>query len=217
MDANAYPLSKLLNAEIRYVVPRFQRQYVWKPDKNLEPLWSEIVEMTVEDLQGQPRKSDSFLGAIITRPVRQQGLETPQKELIDGQQRMTTMQVMLHAIGHAAEAHGAQEVVRSTRQMTHNALGMGEPAQFKVWPTDADREAFVAVMGTAERSAFNQAFAPSKVVGRGRRSAPEDDRPLVARAYEFVATGVDELLSRRSRRSPPFRPPFGCRGWCSSY
>ncbi len=74
-----------------YVVPDFQREYVWGPEE---------VEKLLEDIQGEFEQStrdyrpDYFVGSIVTNHDRRNDVY----HLIDGQQRVTTLFVVLCAI-----------------------------------------------------------------------------------------------------------------------
>jgi uncharacterized protein with ParB-like and HNH nuclease domain len=73
-----------------YVVPSYQREYVWVQEQ-VEQLLSDIL-----DEMGTASASDApeyFIGSIVVCPGAEGTLE-----LIDGQQRMTTIYVALCAI-----------------------------------------------------------------------------------------------------------------------
>ena len=82
-----------------YVVPDYQREYVWG---------SEQVEQFLEDINGERADSASattspeyFIGSIVVCPGRDGVLE-----LIDGQQRMTTLFLLLCAVRDRIRALG---------------------------------------------------------------------------------------------------------------
>lgn len=71
------------------------------------------------------------------------------REVIDGQQRLTTIQLLIGAAVTALARLGAADEAEILRDLTHNRalLTKGDPdAAFKVWPTKHDRAAFRAVM-----------------------------------------------------------------------
>ena len=89
-SANSYPISQIFDIESRsvYAVPRYQREYSWGRNQ-CEKFFDDIVENNPE----------YFLGSIICihqptdDPHRLQELE-----LIDGQQRLTTISLLFAAI-----------------------------------------------------------------------------------------------------------------------
>ena len=72
---------------LSYVVPPYQREYVWK-EKNVSQLLNDIYEEYIDD-----RNSEYFIGSIVVNK-REDGLY----EVIDGQQRLTTLFVSLCAM-----------------------------------------------------------------------------------------------------------------------
>jgi len=74
--------------ECFYVVPDYQREYVWK-DKEVQQLLDDIVEQLDA---GSNR--EYFIGTILVAPTANKG----HYEVIDGQQRLTTFFLMLCAL-----------------------------------------------------------------------------------------------------------------------
>ena len=94
-------VSDLFEKPRRYLIPLFQRGYVWTKDGQWAPLWDDLLSL-VKAVRAQrlsngrhPRKH--FLGAIV---LQQQNLGIryiPVSDVIDGQQRITTLQLLLLA------------------------------------------------------------------------------------------------------------------------
>src|SRR5690242_2662668 len=103
METHKTALFDLFRRERQYRVPLFQRPYVWSQEKQWEPLWQDVIDRTQAVLDSQatrpPRQipSNHFLGAIVTRQAEVFGRQIDTAEVIDGQQRLTTTQVMLKA------------------------------------------------------------------------------------------------------------------------
>lgn len=75
-----------MNGAIRVEIPFFQRGYVWNKDN-----WRDLIEDLLDD------KSSHFLGSIILKYKKTASGEIPRWSLIDGQQRLTTLSVLLRA------------------------------------------------------------------------------------------------------------------------
>src|SRR5262245_4533813 len=88
----------------RLVVPLFQRPYVWNQENQWEPLWSDVLRVT-ERLLNRPGETPRphFLGAVVLQQTPQQTGLMQERTIIDGQQRLTTLQLLLDAL--AAELH----------------------------------------------------------------------------------------------------------------
>ncbi|MEJ5286648.1 MAG: hypothetical protein CH6_0427 [Candidatus Kapaibacterium sp.] len=87
MKADAKGL-KFLSMEGKVKIPFFQRTYVWN-EENWEDLLNELLR---ED------KKNNFLGAIILKQLPKISGEPSQLEVIDGQQRLTTLSILLKAL-----------------------------------------------------------------------------------------------------------------------
>jgi len=94
MQANPRSIEALFNSQLRYVVPMFQRLYVWKETPQWTTLWEDVVEKA--DLQIAGTKSNAhYLGALIIEGVRPSSPREVKRFLvIDGQQRLATLQLV---------------------------------------------------------------------------------------------------------------------------
>ncbi|MCY4303812.1 MAG: DUF262 domain-containing HNH endonuclease family protein [Aestuariivita sp.] len=85
----------------QYVVPTYQRNYVWTKEDQWEPLWEDVLEVTHSELKRETSKAPHFLGTIITKPSPTHEGFLERWLVVDGQQRLTTLQVMIAAIRSA--------------------------------------------------------------------------------------------------------------------
>ena len=82
-------ISKLFSHPVQYKVPHYQRWYVWNKT-NWRTLWEDILA------QCQDSYKEHFTGSIVTREISKGEPEI--FEVIDGQQRLTTFQIILCVI-----------------------------------------------------------------------------------------------------------------------
>ncbi|MFH1503655.1 MAG: DUF262 domain-containing HNH endonuclease family protein [Candidatus Diapherotrites archaeon] len=90
-SAKDIPLHELFSPElnIKYIIPKYQREYSWKKEN-----WEDILN----DILGEDEKGEApFLGSIICVNQSINALE-PVLEIIDGQQRLTTISLLYCAI-----------------------------------------------------------------------------------------------------------------------
>lgn len=170
MQPNYLPLVQLFGAPARYTVPLFQRPYVWEKDEQWEPLWSDIAELAdrVLTAPNDEKVAGHFLGTVVLEQAMSRTGSIARREIIDGQQRLTTLQILLKAAEHAlaevgpkAAAGGNEEArkaagvaARQLAILTINAAYADEEEKFKVWPTNDDRAAFVEVMNATSPDAL---------------------------------------------------------------
>ncbi|WP_249412365.1 DUF262 domain-containing protein [Micromonospora endophytica] len=127
---------------------------MWNRERNWEPLWSD-VRMAAEEVEaelsgavptliGQPRAH--FLGAIVLERLPPAPGRILAMNVIDGQQRLTTLQVLLAACWAAAKTHAADNAEALLKLFLHNTEQLVHPnhpyERYKVWPSLPDRDAF---------------------------------------------------------------------------
>jgi uncharacterized protein with ParB-like and HNH nuclease domain len=136
----------LFDKQRQYGVPLYQRQYVWTKDAQWTPLWEDIAEKARRVLREEAR-APHFLGAIVTSQRQVFGNEMSSWEIIDGQQRLTTLQILITAFKDVVRASGETQYDVEFRRLTRNEGVMKNPVErFKVWPTNVDRKPFEIVM-----------------------------------------------------------------------
>ena len=132
---------------VRYRVPIYQRHYVWN-ENNWNHLWTDIREK----INGR-RRQQHFTGVIVIRVTDE---EPEMKVIVDGQQRLTTFQIILCAIRDVCTDAGYDKIAGSANRLIRNAsIGDLEPIeQFKLLPTiGSDLQAFRPIAaGNAENS-----------------------------------------------------------------
>ena len=97
MQAHENRLRPLLDSTQQYIVPLFQRFYVW--ERNYwDTLWDDLVNLIEDD---DPQRNH-FLGSVVVIPATDSAPGLPRFILIDGQQRIATLLVMLAALRDGA-------------------------------------------------------------------------------------------------------------------
>src|SRR5713226_2389258 len=97
MKANAAPLLAIFEPKRRLEVPLFQRQYVWSRDKHWDPLWEDLKRKFTDSLEGRKDGPVHFLGAMVLDQQLTPTTHVDRRQVIDGQQRLTTLQIILAA------------------------------------------------------------------------------------------------------------------------
>lgn len=130
----------------RLLVPLLQRPYVWTRENQWTMLWQDVRRHAEVRHSGR-RTSPHFLGAVVLQNQSSVG-NLPYWTIIDGQQRLTTMQLLLDAAHQALTLVGATTLARQVEDLIRNPEHFCSHAEdrFKVWPTNRDRAAFNDVM-----------------------------------------------------------------------
>lgn len=146
MEANTRKLERIFDQTITYQVPLFQRPYVWTREKNWEPLWEDIQTLLDKQLNGG-KTHPHFLGAVVLEQVANPTGSIESRQVIDGQQRFTTLQLFLMAArDHAIEHEQSKYAERFSDLVTNRRSKIDHDDEvFKVWPTNSNREAFKVV------------------------------------------------------------------------
>ena len=163
MQVNLRSLKELFEPNRVYRVPHFQRHYVWTKDEQWEPLWEDVREAAEKCLRDdvghvgpvdQSHPADHFLGAVVTQH-EDSDAEVEVRSLIDGQQRLVTLQLLLSAIEEVFEGHAASAAKR-IGLLTHNRdefVDGDADLLHKVQPTTTDIDDFKAAVNRLATSA----------------------------------------------------------------
>lgn len=153
MQAGSKNLQKIFEQTIRYRIPLFQRPYVWNEEKNWQPLWDDIRLLSDRHLEGRDSRSH-FIGAIVLEQLSGATGSIEVRQVIDGQQRLTTLQLLLAALRDYCAAHGIAKYQQRFAKYTSNDEAFIEEKDdlHKVWPTNRDRDDFrkTMVAGSAD-------------------------------------------------------------------
>jgi uncharacterized protein with ParB-like and HNH nuclease domain len=144
MDARPIDLTKLFEPTTQYHAPLFQRPYVWELAKQWEPLWQDI-RIAAERLTDESTANDEqphFLGAIVLEHLESK--EITKKSIIDGQQRITSLQLLIAAARAAAKEEAEENLAKRLNALLFFDDWLVEDPndQFKLVPTNGDRVAF---------------------------------------------------------------------------
>ncbi len=163
------------------VVPPFQRPYVWEKEEQWAPLWQDVRRLAELRLGHAEADARHFLGAIVVQaqePILG-GLQA--SSIIDGQQRLTTLQVLMDATAAALEAAGEDALASQLDRLTHNEdIYVPTGTRLKLRHSNKDRDAFDEVM---------DADVPVD------HSELRHSRARLVRAHEYFTDAVTEWLS----------------------
>lgn len=135
MEASPVHIIQYFDGAKQGLIPLFQRPYSWEPS-NWNTLWDDLMAQYDES-----DRSSHFMGAIVTVPVKSVPVGVTKHLVIDGQQRLTTISILLMAIRDQAKT--------SEDTVTAGIIGdllvnrhYDAPDDLKLVPTQVDRAAF---------------------------------------------------------------------------
>ena len=136
---------ELFHNPVRYQIPQFQRRYIWNKEKHWKPLWAD-VERTAElclSADGD-QVPPHFLGAVVLQHRQSRTGQIETRLVVDGQQRLTTLQLLLDAAHKVIKSKGCQSAEKLFRLTRNQEVPVSNDSDgvFKVWPTVIDHDGF---------------------------------------------------------------------------
>ncbi|MCJ1698617.1 DUF262 domain-containing protein [Rathayibacter festucae] len=193
----------VFNVPQQLVVPLFQRPYVWDEAEQWEPLWSDVRRISEVHLGSAGSTAAHFLGAIVIQRMETAYGALQMWQIIDGQQRLTTLQLLLDAAASVFTARELPHLAARLEPLTHNAaayVGTGSP--LKLQHTNRDAAAYSEVMLARAPVDYDALVAPTSLPSRchaffsGRIDewlGSEDELSAIRRA-ETVANALTQAL-----------------------
>lgn len=204
MDIEQKPFLDVLGApDERYVIPVFQRVYSWST-RQCEELWDDAMRAGDE---GAPH----FMGLLLFVPEAEAWSGCSQLDVIDGQQRMTTLTLLLSAFGDYLEASAgtpAQGIpedrpdanaaddpignaMPSATEIRARYLVAGEKAQSaKLVLSQMDRDTLALIVGAADAGDVPeepaQRLLDNKGVFSGKMHDPSFDPHVLWRGLQLL-------------------------------
>lgn len=156
METSMPSVRGLFSQPIVYIIPNYQRAYVWNQEDQWEPLWLDITGLAnrlYETGEYEEGKGDilkpHFMGATVLKRVHAPVERAPRIRVVDGQQRLTTIQILLTAVADALREQVSLNCLESlARDLTVNYV-RGAPSDLepdKMRPLAGDFTALADVM-----------------------------------------------------------------------
>jgi uncharacterized protein with ParB-like and HNH nuclease domain/alkylated DNA nucleotide flippase Atl1 len=150
MDVSDSTLKTVLEGSKQYLVPLYQRPYAWNSN-NWDQIWQDLIQL-VRD-QADDSGATHFTGTLVldTASVNP---ELTEFLVVDGQQRLTTLSVILAALASFHEKNDDRESAKRIReQFLVNQYAKSQATRHKLKPANFDQEVYVAAVdGKVRRS-----------------------------------------------------------------
>jgi hypothetical protein len=169
----------------RLIVPLFQRPYVWSLELQWQPLWEDVMQLSNRIVAGDAT-TQHFLGAVVIQQEHADIGQLTTRAIIDGQQRLTTLQLLIDAVHDSLVAHGFDNLSAQLNDLVRNKnYHSPDPDdEFKVWPTNRDRAAFAEVISAVVDDEMELENSDSKM----------------AQAHQFFRLSCNEFLNAAGSR-----------------
>lgn len=130
-------------------IPVYQRHYAWNPKEEFGPtqlFWEIVEEQATKRLKGKNTEKNlapHYFGAILVKSKTEPLQSTQKYDVVDGQQRLTTIHVAMFAIIRVAtKLRYRAEVQDKLAKYIFNDSDTGSRSQPKLIPTNFDRTQF---------------------------------------------------------------------------
>lgn len=202
MRADKRSVGAVFDHTLRLIAPLFQRPYVWTEAENWDPLWLSIIEVAERRLdERQRRPRPHFLGAIVLDQLRTRVGEVEARQIIDGQQRMTTLQLAIAALRDLAGELGLPQFQAAWTKLCENEIPLSEDPdeKFKVWPTNVDRAWFRRTMSARSLQQVREHYDSSEPPNGGDRRIADAYLYFSRQAARWLGPRTSPELERRMR------------------
>lgn len=174
MHAKEQTLKQLLEGEKQYVIPLYQRTYSWQRPQ-IQQLWEDVL-LQADALSDSDNAPGHFLGSVVLAPSRAAVGEITRWLVVDGQQRLTTLNLALCALRDHVRATDRRTADRIHRQFLINEY-QDDLDQLKVLPTQDDRSAFQAVVAGDPGAAVGNVMDTYRIFRELMVAADDPDDP----------------------------------------
>lgn len=186
MKAESFSPFDIFQKPQRLRVPQYQRPYVWSKDLQWEPLWEDITALALSYLEsGKKDVTPHFLGAVVLQHQFNNSNALQERSIVDGQQRLTTLQILIDAVQAQLVASGAtrdalwlQELVENDERYRNEPDDM-----FKLLPTNRDLPGYREVMGASPPIDYSQLT---------------NKKDRVVEAHQYFARATADFLAEES-------------------
>lgn len=174
MQAGETTLNKLLNTSRQFIVPIFQRNYSWQKSQ-YEQLWFDILRASKFK-----EKQNHFIGSIVYIDMGTPAGRPQQLLLIDGQQRLTTISILLCAIKDYVQKFNLEtkliNLAKIKNQFLYNSDEIDED-RYKLLLNVQDKETYIKLID-------NTIFTVNKPAAN------------IIKCYEFFYERIEDFIKQ---------------------
>ena len=185
ISAAEYPLAKIFSSDFAYVIPSYQRPYAWTVDQASE-LFDDLFGFYDES---EPEEESYFLGSIVL--IKEES--KPRAEVIDGQQRLTTLTILFSALAFILEGEQREKLCKYIREPGNEFEGL-EPKP-RLTLRERDKEFF---------SMYVQALNFEQLSELDDRSLDNESQSNIKKNSQLFLKRIEKKLSNSADRIKGF-------------
>lgn len=208
MEAAEAKIQKVLEGNKQFLVPDDHRHYSWR-EEQWQTLWQDLLEL-LQDADAKPH----FFGSIVTSHTWSAPDGVEKRLLIDGQQRLTTLLVLLALLRDLARKSGLRKIGDQIHsQLLVNPFEEGLE-RYRLLPapsgdsSESDRDAFLSIIDGAEGAGAGAGAAYRFFENELKR----EDAPGVERLFRALVNKVTLVSIVLDERDEPLRIFQGLNG-----
>jgi len=137
---------RFLTLEGKIIIPFFQRTYVWNEEN-----WEELFE----ELSNNGEKT-KFLGAIILKQLQTNTGEPKKLEVIDGQQRLTTISILIKTLFDNLQEDDKKQIENDIKQILFFKRDAFGKEEIRIDHSNVDKVAFESVLNGVSIENINE-------------------------------------------------------------
>jgi len=143
MEANPVRIVQYFDGEKQSLIPLFQRPYSWGR-RNWQTLWEDIMAFYYDDQS----TASHFMSAIVSIPAKTIPVGVTKHLIIDGQQRLTTISLLLCALRDVVGERKAAQI----QDYLVNRHYEDSADYLKLLPTQGDRDEYIRILKEKKNS-----------------------------------------------------------------
>lgn len=172
LNAETRSVNEIFSPNKKYIVPRFQREYSWQKEE-IEEFWDDITEQIKPQANKKVKNEEYFIGCIVLVGEDSK----PEYLIVDGQQRLTTLTILLRAI--------VDRLLELNETAAANALYKNV-----IEGTDNDGKEYFKLVNESPKPFFQNELQALKPVKLNKPQTEEEE--LLASAFGFLKKKIKE-------------------------
>jgi len=185
IEGNEYPVMKIFSDDFAFSIPRYQRPYAWTTEHAGE-LLDDFLTFMGEDGRPIEELDPYFLGSIVLIKTK----NIPASEVVDGQQRLTTLAILLAALRATTDDRRFAEDLTEFLYAKGNSVS-GIPEKYRLTLRERDAGFFREYIQAPEDLSRLEKMDPAQL---------SDSRQHIQASARLFLEGLRSLDEQQRRR-----------------